>query len=54
MYGAVEKLKDLVSSLPGKNKVVIVEEADHFFVGKLAQVDQAVKDWVRERLPAPK
>ncbi|MGC1414151.1 MAG: alpha/beta family hydrolase, partial [Candidatus Acidiferrum sp.] len=35
IYGAVEKLKSVVSSLPGENKLVVVEDADHFFVGKL-------------------
>ncbi|MGB2641560.1 MAG: alpha/beta family hydrolase [Candidatus Acidiferrum sp.] len=53
IYGAVDKLKNLVSSLPGENRVVIVEDADHFFVGKLDQVDTAITNWMSERIPEP-
>ncbi|MGH9741537.1 MAG: alpha/beta hydrolase [Candidatus Acidiferrum sp.] len=51
IYGAVDKLRKLVSSLPGENKVAIVEDADHFFVGKLDQVNQAITAWFTERHP---
>jgi alpha/beta superfamily hydrolase len=51
IYGAVDKLKSLVSSLPGENKLVVVEEADHFFAGKLDQVNQAITAWLTERHP---
>ncbi len=51
IYGAVDKLKNLVASLPGENKLVVVEDADHFFVGKLAQVDAAITNWMSERFP---
>jgi len=50
IYGAVDKLKDVVASAAGENRVVIVDEADHFFVGKLDQVDRAIAGWVAERL----
>jgi len=45
IYGAVEKVKSLVASLPGENRLVVVENADHFFVGKLDQVDLAIAGW---------
>jgi alpha/beta superfamily hydrolase len=51
IYGAVDKLNNLVASLPGENKLVVVEDADHFFVGKLAQVDAANTNWMSERFP---
>jgi len=51
IYGAVDKLKGLVSSLPGENKLVVVEDADHFFAGKLDQVNQAITTWLTERDP---
>jgi alpha/beta superfamily hydrolase len=51
IYGAVDKVKSLVASLPGENKIVIVENADHFFVGKLDQVDRAIAEWMVHRLP---
>jgi alpha/beta superfamily hydrolase len=50
IYGAPDKLKSVVSTVPGENRVVIVEDADHFFVGKLDQVDRAIADWISERI----
>jgi uncharacterized protein len=51
IYGAVDKVKSLIASLPGGNKVVVVDDADHFFVGKLDQVDRAITAWLTERHP---
>jgi uncharacterized protein len=50
IYGAPDKLKSVVSTAAGENKVVIVEDADHFFVGKLDQVDAAIADWMSEEI----
>jgi uncharacterized protein len=52
-FGDPEKLKKLVATVPGENRVVIVEAADHFFVGKLDQVDTAIANWMSERIPGP-
>ena len=49
IYGDPVKLNNLVASLPGENKIVVVEDADHFFVGKLDQVDAAIANWMNER-----
>jgi uncharacterized protein len=46
IYGAVDKVKSLVASLPGDNRLVVVEDADHFFVGKLDRVDRAITRWL--------
>jgi alpha/beta superfamily hydrolase len=46
IYGAPDKLKSVVSSVPGENRIVIVEDADHFFVGRLDQVDAAITNWM--------
>ncbi len=48
-FGDAEKLKSMVASLPGENKVVVVEAADHFFVGKLDQVNRAIAAWMTEQ-----
>jgi len=48
-YGAIEKVKTLVASLPGENHLVVVEDADHFFKGKLDQVDRAITSWIASR-----
>jgi hypothetical protein len=50
IYGAADKVREMVSSLPGENKLVVVEEADHFFVGRLDRVDRAITDWVSGKL----
>ena len=44
-YGALGAVKALVASVPGENKLVIVEGADHFFASKLEQVDTAIRNW---------
>jgi alpha/beta superfamily hydrolase len=49
IYGDPVKLNNLVASLPGENKILVVEDADHFFVGKLDQVDAAIANWMNER-----
>lgn len=53
MYGAVDKLKAVVAAVPGENKMVIVDDADHFFVGELDQVDAAITNWMSDRIPEP-
>jgi len=44
-HGAVEKVKALIPTLPGENRLVVVEGVDHFFAGKLDQVDRAINAW---------
>jgi alpha/beta superfamily hydrolase len=53
MYGAVDRLKTVVATAAGENKIVIVDEADHFFVGKLDQVDAAITNWMSDRISHP-
>jgi alpha/beta superfamily hydrolase len=50
-HGDVAKVEALVESLPGDNHLVVVSDADHFFTGKLTQLDEAIRDWVKERHP---
>jgi alpha/beta superfamily hydrolase len=50
-HGAVEKVKSLVPSFAGENKLVIVDAVDHFFTGKLDQLDRAITQWVSARHP---
>lgn len=49
-HGAIKKVEELVPTLPGKNRLVIVQGVDHFFAGKLDEVDQAITAWLTERL----
>ena len=53
-YGDVPKVEELVPSLPGENRLVIVGGVDHFFAGKLSEVDQAITTWLIEEIPALK
>jgi uncharacterized protein len=50
-FGATEKVEALVASLPGEKRLVIVPHADHFFAGKLDQLDRAITEWLTERHP---
>ena len=49
-HGAVDKLESLFKSLPGGDRLVIVPLADHFFAGKLDQVDRAISNWLPEQI----
>jgi alpha/beta superfamily hydrolase len=49
-HGDVKKVKQLVPTLPGENRLVVVEGVDHFFRGKLDELDRAITIWLNERL----
>jgi len=50
-HGARRKVEELVSTLLGENRLVFVENADHFFAGHLDQLDRAITEWLTERHP---
>ena len=50
-FGAIKKVETLVASLPGEKWLVTVPGADHFFTGKLDQLDGAITTWLTERHP---
>jgi len=45
-HGAIEKVKALISTLPGQNHLTVVEDVDHFFAGKLDQLGNAINTWL--------
>ncbi len=47
-FGSVEKLRTLVESLPAEShaRLVVIENADHFFEGRLDELKRAITDWV--------
>lgn len=47
-FGAIEKVKALIGSMHGENHLVVVEDADHFFAGKLEQLDAAITNWLTD------
>jgi alpha/beta superfamily hydrolase len=50
-FGSRDKVEELYAELPEPKRVVFVEEADHFFAGKLNEADAALRAWMRERHP---
>jgi uncharacterized protein len=48
-HGVWEKVEQVVSRLPGENRLVFVPHADHFFAGHLEEVNVAISAWLRER-----
>jgi len=47
-FGVIEKVRTLIGSTHGENHLVIVEGADHFFAGKLDQLDAAITNWLTD------
>ena len=47
-FGAVDKVRALADSLPGEAhaSVRIIENADHFFEGRLDEMKRAITEWV--------
>jgi uncharacterized protein len=48
-YGSREKVEALFAALPEPKRLVIVEGADHFFVGRLDEAGAAIEAWLAER-----
>ena len=49
-FGAIENVKTLVASLPGENYLVVVRGVDHFFAGKLKELDAAITNWLSDNV----
>jgi alpha/beta superfamily hydrolase len=50
-FGVRKKTEETVAGLPGENRLVVVEGADHFFAGHLDQFNAAIATWLTERHP---
>jgi alpha/beta superfamily hydrolase len=51
-FGARKKVEETVAALTGENRLVVVEDADHFFAGHLDEFNAAIANWLTERHPA--
>ena len=51
-FGARKKVEEVVAPLSGENKLVVVDDADHFFAGHLDEFNSAIATWLTERHPA--
>ena len=49
-FATPPKLQALASSLPDPKKLVIIESADHFFEGRLREMRDAIKTWIRDTI----
>ena len=49
-HGSIEGVKALILTLPGENRLVVVEGVDHFFAGKLDQLGNAINAWFTEEV----
>jgi hypothetical protein len=50
-HGALSILEALNAALPHPAQIVAVPDADHFFTGRLHEVDEALRGWLLERHP---
>ena len=50
-FGAVDKVRALAASLPEEAdvSVSVIENADHFFKGRLDEMKRAIIEWIKER-----
>jgi alpha/beta superfamily hydrolase len=53
-YGPVPQVEAVVASAPPPAALVWIADADHFFVGKLDQMQAAIRDWVAAQFALPK
>ena len=51
-YGPVAEVEALVAAAPEPKQMVWIADADHFFVGKLDQVQAAIVHWVKHNFLA--
>ncbi|MGH9706154.1 MAG: alpha/beta hydrolase [Candidatus Acidiferrales bacterium] len=50
-FGSRANVQALFETLPPPKRLVYVEGADHFFAGKLGEVQAAIDSWLAERYP---
>lgn len=53
-FGARKKVEETVAGLAGEKRLVVVEDADHFFAGHLDEFNAAITAWLTERHPVLK
>ena len=51
-FAARDRVESLFATLPEPKRLVFVEGANHFFTGKLDQVDRALTDWLKAQTRA--
>lgn len=49
-FGPRKRLEDLVASASDPKRLVLIEDADHFFAGRLHELRQTIEAWIKETL----
>jgi len=49
-HGDIEKVRALITALPGSNHLSVIEGVDHFFTGKLEQLALAINAWFTDEV----
>ncbi|MGE5206375.1 MAG: alpha/beta hydrolase [Chlamydiota bacterium] len=49
-FGPRAKLEQMVALAPEPKRLVIIEGADHFFAGRLAELRRTIEEWVGEQV----
>ena len=49
-YGSQARLRELLEFVPEPKQLVIVQDADHFFEGRLREMREAIESWLRSTL----
>jgi alpha/beta superfamily hydrolase len=47
-FGPQARLEQLMATLPEPKRLVIIEGADHFFAGRLAELRTVIEEWVQD------
>jgi alpha/beta superfamily hydrolase len=50
-HGAWEEVEQVLATTPGSNRVEFLAGADHFFSGRLDELDRAITEWLVEQHP---
>jgi alpha/beta superfamily hydrolase len=50
-FGSRSHIEALFKTLPEPKRLVIIEGADHFFAGKLHEMERAIEEWLSEKFP---
>lgn len=51
-FGGKDRVAALVESMAGPKELVFIEGVDHFFAGKLDEVGDAIRAWMKVQFPA--
>jgi alpha/beta superfamily hydrolase len=51
-YAPANQLRSIADSAPQPKHLVLIDQADHFFLGHLPAMQAALRQWLRDTLPA--